>query len=168
MLFVALGSPFLQRSWPNEAEHHEYEDRLAYIASAITFSEPEVDPRPVNDNDDTSKADSSAYDTMESLAALEAFAPGLLENQCASDKHVSMYKDEKRKEVWLLSKGDNHIMPKGTVMGGYGGGHMSARKVDRFDGEPWCLFDGDNAYVQIATGEEGENKSNPKVGTFTP
>ena len=48
------------------------------------FSEPEVDPRPVNASDDTSKADSAAYVTMESLAALEAFAPGLLENQCAS------------------------------------------------------------------------------------
>jgi len=47
-----------------EAEHHEYEDRLAFVASAITFSEPEVDPRPVNDNDDTSKADSAAYVTM--------------------------------------------------------------------------------------------------------
>ena len=103
---------------------------------------------------------------MESLAALEAFAPGLLENQCASDKRVSMYEDEKRKEVWLLSKGDNHIMPKGTVMGGYGGGHMSASKADRFDCVPWCLPEGDKTYVQIATREEGENKSKPKVGTL--
>ena len=61
---------------------------------------------------------------MESLAALEDFAPSLLNNQGASYKHASMYKGEKRKEVWLLSKGDNHIMPKGTVMGGYGGGHI--------------------------------------------
>ena len=30
------------------------------MASAITVSEPEVDPRPVNDNDDTSEADSAA------------------------------------------------------------------------------------------------------------
>ena len=86
-----------------EAERHEYEDRLAFMASAITCSEPGVDPRPVNDNADTSKADSVAYLTMESLGALEAFAPGLLENQCSSDKHVSMYKDEKRKEARLLS-----------------------------------------------------------------
>jgi hypothetical protein len=77
-----------------------------------------------------------------------------------------MYKVEKRKEVWLLSKGDNHIMPKGTVMGGYGGGHISARKADRFDCVSWCLPEGDKTYVQIATGEEGENKSKPKVGTL--
>ena len=98
------------------------------MASAITGPEPESVPRPVNDNGDTSKADSAAYVTMESLAALEAFALGLLDNTCAPNKHVSMYKDEKRKEVWRLSKGENHIMPKGTVMGGYGGGHMRARK----------------------------------------
>ena len=42
---------------------------------------------------------------------------------------------------------------------------MSARKVDRFDCVTWCLPDGDNTYAQIATGEEGENKSEPKVGT---
>ena len=77
-----------------------------------------------------------------------------------------MYNDEKCKEVWLLSTGDNHIMPKGTVMGGYGGGHMSPRKSDRFDCVPWCLPEGDKTYVQIATGEEGENKSKPKVGTL--
>ena len=77
-----------------------------------------------------------------------------------------MYKDEKRKEVWPLSKGGNHIMPKGTIMGGYGGGAMSARKADRLEVVPWCLPDGDNTYVQIATGEEGENKTKPKVGTL--
>ena len=75
---------------------------------------------------------------------MEAFAPGLLENQCPSEKHVSMYKDEKRKEVWLLSKVDNHIMPKGALMGGYGGGAMHARNADRLDCVPWCLLDGDN------------------------
>ena len=39
-------------------------------------------------------------------------------------------------------------------------------KADRFDCVPWCLPEGDNTYVQIATGEEGENKSKPKVGTL--
>ena len=81
-----------------EAEHREYEDRLAFMASASTNPEPESDPRPGND-DDKPKADSIAYITMESLAALKAFAPALIENQCASAKHVSMYKDEKCKEV---------------------------------------------------------------------
>ena len=95
-----------------EAAHQEYEDRLAFMASAITNPEPESDPRPNND-DDKPTTESAAYVTMERMAASETFAPGRIENQCASDKHVNMYKDEKRKEVWLLSKGDNHIMPKG-------------------------------------------------------
>eukprot|EP00975_Prorocentrum_lima_P047912 10020762-Prorocentrum_lima.AAC.1 len=43
-------------------------------------------------------AESVDYVTMESLAVLEAFAPGLIENQSAGDKHVTMYKDERRKE----------------------------------------------------------------------
>ena len=36
-----------------EAEHQEYEDRLACMAFAITAPEPDIEPRPVNDNDDT-------------------------------------------------------------------------------------------------------------------
>ena len=52
-----------------------------------------------------------------------------------------MYTDEKRTEVWLLSKGGNHLLPKGTIMRGYGGGHMGARKADRFDCVPWCLIE---------------------------
>ena len=79
-----------------------------------------------------------------------------------------MYKDEKRKEVWLLSKGDNHIMPKGTIMGWYGGGAMSARQADRLEVVPWCLPDEDKTYVQIATGEEGENKTSLKLEHSTP
>ena len=54
----------------------------------------------------------SDFVTMGSLSALEACAPGLIENQCAGDKRVTMYKDEKRKEVWLLAKADDHIVPK--------------------------------------------------------
>ena len=73
------------------------------------------------------------YATMESLAALEAVAPGLIENQCAGDKHVTMYKDDKRKEVWLLSKNDDHIVPKATICGGFGSGHVNPRKADRTD-----------------------------------
>ena len=67
-----------------EAEHQEYEVRLAFMDTATTTPEPDSDPRPVNDNDGASKVDSTAYVTMESLVALEAFAPGLSESQCAS------------------------------------------------------------------------------------
>ena len=80
---------------------------------------------------------------MESLAALEAHAPGLLEHQSVGDKHVAMLNDEKRREVWLLSKHSDHIMPKGTILGGFGSGQMSARKPERADCVPWCLVDGD-------------------------
>ena len=57
-------------------------------------------------------------------------------------------------------------MPKGTIMGGYGGGRMSAHKTDRFKWVTWCLPDGDRTYVQIATEEKGKNKTKPKVGTL--
>jgi hypothetical protein len=57
-------------------------------------------------------------------------------------------------------------MPKGIVMGGYGGGHLSARNADRCDCVPWRLPEGNKTYAQIATGEEGENKNKPKVGTL--
>jgi hypothetical protein len=77
-----------------------------------------------------------------------------------------MCKDENRKHVRLLIKGGNRIMPKGTIMGGYGGGAMSARKADRLKVVPRCLPGGVKTYVQIATGEEGENKTKPKVGTL--
>ena len=36
----------------------------------------------------------------------------------------------------------------------------------RLEVVPWCFLDGDTTYVQIATGEEGENKTKPKVGTL--
>ena len=99
------------------------------------------------------------YVTMESLAALEAFAPGLTENQSAGDKHCIMYKDDKRKEVWLLSKTDDHIMVKGTVLGGFGSGHLSARKAERSDCVPWSLPDGDRTYVQLLQAEEETSKA---------
>ena len=43
---------------------------------------------------------------------------------------------------------------------------MCACKADRLDCAPWCLNDGDTTYVQIDMGEEGENKTKPKVGTL--
>ena len=90
------------------------------------------------------------YVTMESLSSLAAIAPGIIGNQCAGDKHVTMYKDEKRKEVWLLSKNDDHILPKATLLGGFGSGTLSAHKADRIDCVPWTLSEGCNTYVQLA------------------
>lgn len=108
-------------------EHQEYEDRLAFMSLAVT--NPELETVPTSSADGGSSTTASiAYVTMESLAALEAFAFGRSENQFASDKHVSMYKDKAHKDLWLLSEGDDHIVSKGIVQGWYGGGHTNARK----------------------------------------
>ena len=128
-------------------------------------TEKEQDPREI-EGGATPKPDSTDYVTMETLAALEAFAPGLIENQRAGDKHVTMYKDDKRKEVWLLSKNDDHIVPKATICGGFGSGHVHPRKADRTDCVPWALPDGDKSYVQFGGTEETESQSKPKVGTL--
>ena len=58
-----------------EAEHHAYEDRLACMASAIATPEPDIDPKPVNDNGDTSEADSTAYVTMEESCCIGKPSP---------------------------------------------------------------------------------------------
>ena len=102
---------------------------------------------------------------MESLAALEPHAPGLLQHQSAGDKHVTMLKDDRRQEVGLLSKHSDHIMPKGTILGGFGSGQLTPGKPELADCVPWCLVDGDKTYVQLTTTEENDNKK-PKVGTF--
>ena len=151
-----------------EAKHRDYEDMLVFMA---TLTKPDSDdlqndPRGNSEAEASINSESVDYVTMESLAALEAFAPGLIENQCSGDKHVTMFKDEKRKEVWLLSKNDDHILPKATILGGFGSGHVGARKTDRVDCVPWTLPDGDKTYVQLTAPDDAESKSKPKVGTF--
>ena len=126
-------------------------------------TDPVADPRE-NPNPDSCATEPKDSPTMESLAALEAHAPGLLEHQAAGDKHVTMLKDEKRREVWLLSNHSDHIMPKGTILGGFGSGQMSARKPERADCVPWCLVDGDKTYVQLTSSEDDHKQA--KVGTF--
>ena len=150
-----------------ETKHREYEDMLAFLAVSPNPNPDgaEKDPRE-NDIAEPPKTQGEDYVTMESMSALEAFAPGLIEQQAAGDKHVIMYKDDKRKEVWLLSKNDDHIVPKGTILGGFGSGQMGARKQERMDCVPWSLPAGDKTYVQLAAAEEGDTKVKPKVGTF--
>lgn len=148
-----------------EAKHREYEDVLAFM---VTPSNPNPAEENKDPREDTEKSNtqSTDYVTMESLAALEAFAPGLIDNQCANDKHVTMFKDEKRKEVWVLTKTDDHIIPKGTIFGGYGSGILNPRKGDRVDCVPWVLPDGDKTYVQLAGADDNDAKTKPKVGTL--
>ena len=56
-------------------------------------------------------------------------------------------------------------MPKGTILGGFGSGQMSARKPERADCVPWCLVDGDKTYVQLTSSDDSDTKK-AKVGTF--
>ena len=105
-------------------------------------TDPVTDPRE-KPNPDSCATEPNGLPTMESLAALEAHAPGLIQHQAAGDNHVTMLNDKKRREVWLLSTHRDHIMPKGTILGGFGSGQMIARKPERADCVPWCLVDGD-------------------------
>ena len=146
-----------------EVKHKDFEDRLSFMASpAGPVKDPATDPREEPNPEGGAPED---LPTMDSLAALEAHAPGLLQNQSAGDKHVTMLKDDRRREVWLLSKHSDHILPKGTILGGFGSGQMTARKPERADCVPWCLVDGDKAYVQLTSSEENDTKK-AKVGTF--
>ena len=139
---------------------------LSFMASpAGPARDPLEDPREGPNPESLAPKPICDLITMESLAALEAHAPGLLEHQAAGDKHVTMLKDEKRREVWLLSKHSDHIMPKGTILGGFGSGQMSARKPERADCVPWCLVDGDKTYVQLTSSDDSDTKK-AKVGTF--
>ena len=123
-----------------EVKHKDYEDMLSFMASAAgPATDPVTDPREDPNPDSSATED---LPTMESLAALEAHAPGLLENQSAGDKHVTLLKDERHREMWLLSKHGDHILPKGTILGGFGSGQMTARKPEQADCVPWCLVDG--------------------------
>ena len=79
-----------------------------------------------------------------------------------------MYKDEKRKEVWLLSKGENHIMPKGTIMGGYGGGAMSARKADSLDCVPSRLLMETKSRCRSLQERRGRTRPSLKLEHSTP
>ena len=148
-----------------ETKHTEFEDILAFMHTPQN-PEPEgkTDPRePPPNPEEQPKMD---LVTMESLSALEAHAPNLIESQCAGDKHVHMFKDEKRAEVWAVSKNDDHILPKGTIFGGFGSGHVCPRKDERKDCVPWTLAKGDKTMVQLSASEESDSKAKPKVGTF--
>ena len=150
-----------------EAKHKDFENVLEFMATQASPNPASSDQDPREDSGASPPNQESVdFITMESLAALEAFAPGLIEHQCGGDKHVTMYKDEKRKEVWLLSKTDDHIVPRGTMFGGFGSGHLNARKAERTDCVPWSLPDGDKSYVQLTTSEESDSKSKSKVGTL--
>ncbi len=53
------------------------------------------------------------------------------------DKNVDMYKDSERGELWVIASSDNHILPKGTCLGGLGGGRLN---MDSTAGGTQVLF----------------------------
>ena len=130
-----------------------------------------VDAAPVPAEDpwpgEPSKARNSVdYTKFASLAALEAHALGLIQCQAMSDKHVSLLKDAVRKEVWLLAKNDDHIVAKGTLLGGYGGGSVMAAGT-KTDLVPWQLPLGDKTQIQLFSGAVDDSESKkPKTGTL--
>ena len=139
-----------------EVKHKDFEDRLLFMASpAGPVKDPVKDPR----EEPNPEGPAPEYlPTMDSLAALEAHVPGLLQHQSGGDKHVVMLKDDQRQEVWLLSKHSDHIVPKGTILGGFGSGQLTAGKPERADCVPWCLVDGDKTYVQLTSSEENDTR----------
>jgi hypothetical protein len=112
-----------------EQEHREYEDLLAFLSTAIMPNETEEDPRPdvaTSAEEAGTSAPPTEYAKFESIDALHAHAPGLIEQHATGDKHVTMLKDDVRGEVWFVSKNDHHIVPKYTIMGSYGSGTLWA------------------------------------------
>ena len=75
----------------------------------------------------------------------------------SGDKHVTMMMDEVRGEIWLLARGDDHIVPNHTILGGYGSGSLAARKEGSTDVVPFSLPLGDKSGIQVCTGTEDES-----------
>ena len=152
-----------------EREHRQYEDLLAFLSTASMPNETEEDPRPdvtTGAEEAGTGAPPTEYAKFESIDALHAHAPGLIEQVATGDKHVTMLKDDVRGEIWFLSKNDHHIVPKYTIMGSYGSGTLGPRNLAISEAVPFCLGQGDKSMVQIITSAEEDSKSKPKCGTL--
>ena len=148
-----------------EREHGQFEDLLSFMATAIqpgSTGEGE-DPRDPQGED---KTETQEFIKFESLAALEAHAPNMVEHGAMGDKHVTMLKDDQRGEVWVIAKGDDHILPKATCLGGYGGGNLLPRNLASSDVVAFVLPNGDKTTVQIVLGSDDDSKAKPKTGTL--
>jgi len=70
-----------------------------------------------------------------------------------------------------VSRTDNHIIPAGTLVGGFGGGQLAAANAAVKQAIPWSLPKGDRTLVQLqmGTGEDDaptKGGKQPKHGTF--
>ncbi len=150
-----------------EHEHNTYEDLLAFLASKDDPAVAEEDPRHQGgEGGGEETPNPTEFVKFDTLEALRAHSPNLIEHSAMSDKHVSMLKDDVRGEVWFVAKMDDHIMPKHTVLGGYGGGNLSARNPSNTDVVPFCLPHGDKSMIQVVLGSEEDTKNKPKTGTL--
>ena len=60
-----------------------------------------------------------------------------------------MLKDQARREVYILSQKDDHILPALTLLGGFGSGVLTTRNPALVEAIPWALPRGDKGPVQL-------------------
>ena len=137
-----------------ENHTNNYEDTLAFMAVGAPTA-PEEYPSPeAAATAEAAAAGAVDYPKFDSLAALEAHAPGLIEAQATGDTHVTDLTDDARKAVWMAAKNDNHIVATHTLIGGYGGGAVQTSIEARNDVVPWQLPKGDKTQIQLQAGEK--------------
>ena len=109
-----------------EEEHKSYEDLLSFMA---TKSAPPMDPNDPRGEEGADPKPQEDLITFESEAALKTHVPDLVESTAQNDKHITMLKDPKRREVFFVSRQDDHIIQPLTILGGYGSGVLVSRKA---------------------------------------
>jgi len=145
-----------------EKDHLKYEELLAFMATGSAPVDDPIDPRDVESEEAAATASSDLI-TFESEAALRAHAPDLVEIATMSDKHVLLLKDQARREVYLLSQKDDHILPALTLLGGFGGGVLQTRNDAVAEAIPWALPKGDKESVQLMMqGDDDDTKNKSK------
>ena len=74
-----------------------------------------------------------------------------------------MLKDQARREVYILSQKDDHILPALTLLGGFGGGVLQTRNDAVVEAIPWALPKGDKESVQLQVqGDDDDIKGKSK------
>ena len=90
-------------------------------------------------------------------------SPGVLhESHCYGDRGVAMFKDQYH--VYFLSRETDHVLAKGTIVGGFGGGCFVQQRVGNSGSGhlvlPFSLLEGDLSYIQLE--RDGEDEGKPK------
>ena len=80
-----------------------------------------------------------------------------------------MLKYQARREVYILSQKDDHILPALTLLGGFGSGVLTTRNPALVEAIPWALPRGDKGPVQLMMqGDEDDvlKSKSKKVGSL--